>query len=58
MKSFSQAKSFTFISDDVLLKAKEAIMSQSNKDGSFNEPGIVHHKDMMVTKITNSLNDR
>jgi hypothetical protein len=42
----------------VFLKAKEAIMSQSNKDGSFNEPGIVLHKDMMVTKITNSLNDK
>lgn len=48
MKSFSQAKRFIFISDDVLLKAKEAIMSQSNQDGSFNEPGIVHHKDMMT----------
>ena len=55
MKSFSQAKRFTFISDDVLLKAKEAIMSQSNKDGSFNEPGIVHHKDMMTGTSSGSM---
>lgn len=48
MKSFAQASKFIFISDEVLQNAKEAIMSQSNRDGSFNEPGIVHHKDMMT----------
>ena len=48
MKSFAQASKFVFIDDSVLEEAKEAIMSQSNRDGSFNEPGRVLHKDMMV----------
>ncbi|CAG2232820.1 CD109 [Mytilus edulis] len=48
MKSFAQASKFIFIDDKVLLEAKDAIMSQSNRDGSFNEPGNVIHKDMMT----------
>ncbi|XP_063439372.1 alpha-2-macroglobulin-like protein 1 isoform X4 [Mytilus trossulus] len=48
MKSFAQASKFIFIDDKVLVEAKDAIMSQSNRDGSFNEPGNVIHKDMMT----------
>ncbi|XP_052062157.1 C3 and PZP-like alpha-2-macroglobulin domain-containing protein 8 isoform X2 [Mytilus californianus] len=48
MKSFAQASKFIFIDEKVLADAKDAIMSQSNRDGSFNEPGNVIHKDMMT----------
>lgn len=44
IKSLSQANKYIFIDPDVLNKGIEWIMSKQSSDGSFEEPGEVHHK--------------
>jgi len=48
IKSLSQARKYTFIDPDVLNKGLEWIISKQSSDGSFEEPGEVHHKALQV----------
>lgn len=47
LKSFSQAKDFTFIDEAVLSEAAEWITAHQEADGSFESVGFVCHTDMM-----------
>ncbi|XP_048243512.1 CD109 antigen-like isoform X3 [Haliotis rufescens] len=46
IKTFHQAKPYTFIDDDVLTRAIDWMVARQKADGSFPEPGRVIHKDM------------
>ncbi|XP_071088372.1 CD109 antigen-like isoform X6 [Haliotis cracherodii] len=46
IKTFHQAKPYTFIDDDVLTRAVDWMVARQKADGSFPEPGRVIHKDM------------
>ncbi|XP_067663894.1 CD109 antigen-like isoform X3 [Haliotis asinina] len=46
VKTFHQAKPYTFIDDDVLTRAINWMTEKQNTDGSFPEPGRIIHKDM------------
>ncbi|XP_067667466.1 CD109 antigen-like [Haliotis asinina] len=46
IESFKEAKSFTFVSDDVIIRALDWLMGQQTSDGSFREPHTLYHKDM------------
>lgn len=48
VRSFHQAKEFMEIDDDVMANALEWLAKQQKADGSFGEPGEVHHKAMQV----------
>ncbi|GIY98688.1 CD109 antigen [Caerostris extrusa] len=43
-RAFSLAKKYIFIDPEVLNKALEWIIQKQSSDGSFEEPGEVHHK--------------
>ncbi|CAM6001992.1 unnamed protein product, partial [Sphagnum balticum] len=43
-KSFTQAKPHVDIDQKVIYKATEWLFNRQNSDGSFSEPGEVHHK--------------
>ncbi|XP_048247916.1 CD109 antigen-like isoform X1 [Haliotis rufescens] len=54
--SFKEAKSFTYVSDDIIIHALDWLMGQQNSDGSFREPHALYHKDMQGgTKSTVAL---
>ncbi|XP_054716193.1 CD109 antigen-like [Uloborus diversus] len=44
LKSLKQAQKYIFVDPDVLNKGLEWIISKQSSDGSFEEPGEVHHK--------------
>ncbi|KAL3881064.1 hypothetical protein ACJMK2_033260, partial [Sinanodonta woodiana] len=46
LKSFVQARPYIYVDNDVLIKAVDWLMKQQNKNGTFNEPGVVLHKEM------------
>ncbi|XP_046542511.1 LOW QUALITY PROTEIN: CD109 antigen-like [Haliotis rubra] len=46
VKTFHQAKPYTFIDDEVLTKAIDWMIRRQNADGSFPEPGKVFHKSL------------
>ncbi|XP_071088381.1 CD109 antigen-like isoform X2 [Haliotis cracherodii] len=46
IKTFHQAKPYTFIDNDVLTRAIDWMVARQKADGSFPEPGLVIHKDM------------
>lgn len=46
LKSFTQAKPYSNIDSNVLETATQWLMSRQMSDGSFDEPGEVHHKAM------------
>lgn len=48
VKSLSQANKYIYIDPDILDKGIKWIMSKQNSDGSFEEPGEVHHKALQV----------
>ena len=48
VKSLSQANKYIYIDPDILDKGIQWIMSKQNSDGSFEEPGEVHHKALQV----------
>ncbi len=47
LKTFAQAKDFTFIDEAVLADAAAWITDHQQKDGSFEAVGFVHHQDMV-----------
>lgn len=48
IKSLSQANKYIYIDPDILDMGIKWIMSKQNSDGSFEEPGEVHHKALQV----------
>ncbi|XP_069129340.1 CD109 antigen-like [Argopecten irradians] len=52
VKAFAQAKNDTYIDPKVMSDAISFLLKQQSKDGSFNEPGIVLHKEMQGGSIS------
>ncbi|KAK3579106.1 hypothetical protein CHS0354_022127 [Potamilus streckersoni] len=46
LKSFVQARPYIYVDDNVNHKAVDWLLTQQNKNGTFNEPGKVLHKEM------------
>ncbi|MBN1191636.1 MAG: hypothetical protein JXA46_17925 [Dehalococcoidales bacterium] len=46
LKCFSEAKDLIYIDDQVLGSASEWILNHQNPDGSFDQVGFIHHKEI------------
>lgn len=55
LKSFAQANKYVTLDERILKSAGDWLISQQDKDGSFNEPGNVIHKDMQSGGANNRL---
>jgi len=52
LRTYAQARRYIFVDENDIKQTRNWLLSLQNDDGCFKELGMVHHKEMKVSKLT------